>query len=111
MYCVVTWKLVRFKGFILARNLLDNIPLDQHNRLARFLEDQGHKAEALSVSRDNEHRFELALGLLALDLAFEIASTLDHEVKWKQLGTVSLSHWNVTSILLTIVSHGDDMFF
>lgn len=60
----------------------------------------GYAAEALSISTDSEHRFELAMQLEELEVAYEIACVLDHEHKWKQLGDHSLSVWNVFYVLI-----------
>ncbi len=49
-----------------AQRALAQIPKDQHNRLARFLEAQDLKDLALQVSVDPEHRFELAMQLKKL---------------------------------------------
>ena len=72
-----------------AQNLLSEIPQDQMNKIARFLEGQGHKELALEVATDPEHRFELALGLNNLEIALEIAREADVEHKWKIVGRQS----------------------
>jgi coatomer subunit beta' len=54
--------------FEAANQTLSQIPIEHHNRLARFLEAQNLKEIALSVSQDNEHRFDLALQLDRLDV-------------------------------------------
>ena len=51
---------------------LPTIPQDQHNRIARFLETQGFKDEALAVATDPEHQFELAVQLGKLQVAYDI---------------------------------------
>lgn len=61
------------------------IPRDQRTRVAHFLEKQGFKKQALAVSQDPDHRFELALSLGELKLAYDIAVASDSEEKWKQL--------------------------
>ena len=53
--------------------MLPAIPKVQRNRVAHFLEKQGFKQQALAVSCDPEHRFELALGLGELKIAHELA--------------------------------------
>ena len=59
---------------------LPTIPQDQHNRIARFLETQGFKDEALAVATDPEHQFELAVQLGKLQVAYDItmADPLTH---------------------------------
>ncbi|KAJ3267946.1 hypothetical protein HDV01_003705, partial [Terramyces sp. JEL0728] len=77
-----------------AQQLLPSIPKEHRNKLARFLEAQGLKSEALQISTDPEHRFELAMQLQELETAYHIATELDHEHKWKSLGDFALSQWN-----------------
>jgi coatomer subunit beta' len=79
-----------------AKELLGSIPVDQRNRVARFLESQGMREEALSLSTDPEYRFDLAMALSRLDLAHEIVSSeagSDH--KWRLLGDKALSEWKI----------------
>lgn len=78
-----------------AQNLLADIPADQMNKIARFLEGQGYKELALEVATDPEHRFELALGLSNLPIALEIAREADAEHKWKTVGDKALECWDV----------------
>jgi coatomer subunit beta' len=54
------------------------------------------KEQALIVATDLEHRFDLSIQLERLDLAFQIASELDHEHKWKVVGDTALNKWNVS---------------
>ncbi|KAI8925123.1 coatomer WD associated region-domain-containing protein [Entophlyctis helioformis] len=76
-----------------AMRILPTVPAEQRNKVARFLEGRGLKEEALAVSTDLEHRFELAVQLSRLDLAYEIAKTSNHEHKWKTIGDVALTSW------------------
>ncbi|KAE9984454.1 hypothetical protein EG328_008753 [Venturia inaequalis] len=72
------------------------IPLDQKTKIARFLEGQGYKQEALEISTDSEHRFDLALDLGQLDIALAIADKEgagDH--KWRSVGDKALEGWDV----------------
>jgi len=78
-----------------AAELLSTIPADQMNKIARFLEGQGHKEMALEVATDSEHKFELALGLNRLDIALEQAEEVDAEHKWKTVGDAALAGWDV----------------
>jgi len=73
------------RDFDAADGLLKTIPKDQRTRVAQFLEKQGFKKQALAVSQDPEHRFELALSLGELKIAYELAQSADSEEKWKQL--------------------------
>jgi len=69
-----------------ANQLLNKIPKDQRTRVAHFLEKQGFRRQALAVSQDPEHRFELALNLGELKTAYEIALQVQSDEKWNQLG-------------------------
>ena len=51
-----------------AAKALTDIPPEQHNRLAHFLEGQGLTQLALDVTQDPEHKFELALTLKDLNV-------------------------------------------
>lgn len=72
-----------------------DIPEDQKNKIARFLEGQGYKEQALEVATDREHRFELALGLNELQIALELAREADVEHKWKTVGDAALTAWDI----------------
>lgn len=78
-----------------ANELLKEIPEDQKNKIARFLEGQGYKEMALEIATDPEHRFDLALGLNNLDIALDIAREANVEHKWKTVGDAALSSWNI----------------
>ncbi|KAK3687894.1 coatomer WD associated region-domain-containing protein [Podospora appendiculata] len=78
-----------------AAELLPSIPQDQLNKIARFLEGQGHKELALEVATDSEHKFDLALALNHLDIALEIAREADVDHKWKTLGDAGLAAWDI----------------
>ena len=78
-----------------AAELLLDIPDDQKNKIARFLEGQGYKEMALEVATDQEHRFDLALSLNNLPIALEIAREADVEHRWKTVGDAALSVWDV----------------
>ena len=78
-----------------AADLLDNIPQDQKNKIARFLEGQGYKEMALEVATDPEHRFDLALSLNNLPIALDIAREADVEHRWKTVGDAALTAWDI----------------
>ena len=78
-----------------AAELLLDIPEDQKNKIARFLEGQGYKDMALEVATDQEHRFDLALNLNNLPIALEIAREANVEHRWKTVGDAALSAWDV----------------
>ncbi|EFJ43300.1 hypothetical protein VOLCADRAFT_106879 [Volvox carteri f. nagariensis] len=98
--------LIEFKARITAgeldsaMELLPSIPqvcglrcviTDQHNSVARFLEAKGMLSTALQVATDQDYRFDLAVQLGDLEVAQEIAVTLDSTAKWKQLGEMALT--------------------
>jgi coatomer subunit beta' len=78
-----------------AAELLPQIPEDQLNKIARFLEGQGHKELALEVATDSEHKFELALALNHLPIALQLAREADVEHKWKTVGDAALAGWDI----------------
>ncbi|KAM0270438.1 hypothetical protein ACHAQH_009442 [Verticillium albo-atrum] len=91
-----------------AEELLSSVPQDQLNKIARFLEGQGHKELALEVATDSEHKFELALGLNQLDIALELAKEADVEHKWKTVGDAALSAWDV-ALAQECFTHAKDL--
>lgn len=78
----------------MADELLNSVPAENRTRVAQFLEKQGFKEQALVVSMDHEHRFELAIQLHRLDVAREMAEHIASPVKWKQLGEVAMRQSN-----------------
>ncbi|TKA74339.1 hypothetical protein B0A49_02934 [Cryomyces minteri] len=78
-----------------ANEMLSDIPEDQKNKIARFLEGQGYKEQALEVATDPEHRFDLALSLGQLDVALDLARKADVEHKWRTVGDAALTAWNL----------------
>jgi len=78
-----------------AADLLVDIPEDQKNKIARFLEGQGQKEMALEVATDPEHRFDLALSLNNLPIALEIARETNLEHRWKTVGDAALAGWDI----------------
>eukprot|EP00620_Florenciella_sp_RCC1587_P015150 CAMPEP_0182558538 /NCGR_PEP_ID=MMETSP1324-20130603/2016_1 /TAXON_ID=236786 /ORGANISM="Florenciella sp., Strain RCC1587" /LENGTH=867 /DNA_ID=CAMNT_0024770713 /DNA_START=70 /DNA_END=2670 /DNA_ORIENTATION=+ len=82
-----------------ANEILPSIPESEHNSVARFLESQGLKEEALGVTKDPDQKFDLSLELGKLDVAYEILlqipeadkDTTDTQSKWKRLGDLALS--------------------
>lgn len=76
-----------------AQSVLPNVPKDQLCRIARFLDGQDLKEKALMITTDNDHKFDLAIQLNRLDIAYEIAVTVDREDRWKTVGDAALSQW------------------
>mmetsp|Transcript_8761 Transcript_8761/g.27558 ORF Transcript_8761/g.27558 Transcript_8761/m.27558 type:complete len:841 (-) Transcript_8761:1009-3531(-) len=87
------------KDFDAANALLPAIPETELSSVARFLESQGYKEVALQVSRDSDHKFELALELQQIDTARELLDELqtnnfestEQHTKWKRLGDLALA--------------------
>lgn len=78
-----------------ARELLHAVPDEHRGRAAHFLESQGLREEALQVSLDADHRFELALALKKLDVAYEIVQSQPSQLKWRLLGDRALADWKI----------------
>ncbi|KAG4302136.1 hypothetical protein PCK1_001408 [Pneumocystis canis] len=79
-----------------AEKLLSSIPQNQIAKIARFLDGQGYKDLALNITTDLEQRFDLAIQLHKLDIAVEVANKMNMESKWKTIGDVSLSVWDLS---------------
>nr|CAG4648502.1 EOG090X01FO [Polyphemus pediculus] len=77
------------RDFETADRVLPSVPKEQRTRVAHFLEKQGFKQQALAVSVDPEHRFELALQLGEMQLAYQLANEAHSEHKWKQLADIA----------------------
>lgn len=92
------------KDFPTAETFFAQLPESLHNRIARFLENQGYQAEALAISKDDEHRFELATQLGKLQMAADIIVSITAQAnpgmpprgKWKNLGDVALEQGDFT---------------
>lgn len=74
---------------IAKAKVLPRIPKPEHNKLARFLESQGLREDALELATDPDYRCDLAIGLGRLDLATEIARNFPSELKWRQLADLA----------------------
>ena len=92
------------QDFDTANALLPSIPQSEYSSVARFLESQGFKEEALAVSPDPDHRFELAIDLKKLSVAHEVlesdtqqdTDSTDYQSRWKRLGDLALAQGDVT---------------
>jgi len=88
------------RDFDSANAILPEIPESEHSSVARFLEAQGYKDVALQVSKDTDHKFDLALELGRLDEATllldeappHMKDTTDSTTKWKRLGDLALAN-------------------
>lgn len=85
---------------------MPRIPEDQRTRIAHFLESQGLKEEALEVTQDLDHKFELAVQLGKLDVAHEILQKSESEQKWKQLADLALSSAKVYIYIYLLMLEG-----
>jgi len=79
------------KDFDTADRVLPTVPKEQRTRVAHFLEKQGFKKQALAVSSDPEHKFDLSIQLGDLDCAYTLAKESASEQKWKQLAELATS--------------------
>ncbi|XP_026280347.1 coatomer subunit beta' [Frankliniella occidentalis] len=77
--------------FETADRVLPTIPQQYRTRVAHFLEKQGFKHQALAVSTDPEHRFDLALQLGDLETALSLAREAGAQQKWRQLSELALN--------------------
>ncbi|XP_055335267.1 coatomer subunit beta'-like [Paramacrobiotus metropolitanus] len=78
------------RDFATADRVLPTVPKEQRTRVAQFLEKQGFKSQALAVTTDPEHKFELALQLKDLKTVYDLAKESESIHKWKQLGAIAL---------------------
>lgn len=76
-----------------ANHLLPTLTDDQRNKAAVFLETRGLFEEAFSVSKDPEHRFELASKFENVEQMYELAQLLGGEDRWRLVGDVALKKW------------------
>ena len=103
--------------FEAANSLLPSIPRSEHTAIARFLESQGFKEEALLVTQDLDHKFELAIDLRNLSVAHSVlrdSSTdgidvegIEYQSKWRRLGDLALSHGRIDLAKMCSEKSGD----
>jgi len=77
------------RDFDTADRVLQTVPREQRTRVAHFLEKQGFKKQALAVTSDPEHKFELAIQLGDLECGYSLAKESASEQKWKQLAELA----------------------
>jgi coatomer subunit beta' len=82
------------KDYATAKSILPSIPADHRNKLARFLETQDLKEEALQMATDPDYRFELAIQLKKLDEAYKVVAENESDQKWRQLGDLVIANGN-----------------
>lgn len=107
MLAVLQYQTAVMRGdFDAANELLGSIPESEYTTVARFLESQGFKEEALAVTTDPDHKFDLALELGHIDVAHtlmdetaeEDKDSIETMAKWKRLSDAALK---VTDLDLT----------
>eukprot|EP01107_Rhizomastix_libera_P000616 TRINITY_DN111_c0_g1_i1.p1 TRINITY_DN111_c0_g1~~TRINITY_DN111_c0_g1_i1.p1 ORF type:complete len:913 (-),score=245.43 TRINITY_DN111_c0_g1_i1:52-2769(-) len=74
----------------LAATLLPSIPVEEKEKVCVFLEGKGLFREALDISTDPDHKFELAIRLNDLEVANKLATESGQQHKWKQIGDLAL---------------------
>lgn len=77
------------RDFEIADRVLPTIPKEHRTRVAHFLEKQGFTKQALQVSTDPEHCFDLALKIGDLNKALQLAREADSPQKWSQLAEIA----------------------
>jgi len=99
MLAVLQYQTAVMRGdFDSANELLPNIPVTEYTTVARFLESQGFKAEAMAVTTDPDHQFDLALELGEIDRAHTLLDETPEEdrdsietmAKWKRISDAAL---------------------
>lgn len=104
MLAVLQYQTAVMRGdFDAANELLPNIPESEYTKVARFLESQGFKEEALAVTTDSDHKFDLAVELGQIDVAHALLletpevekDATDTMAKWKKLSDSALKATNL----------------
>lgn len=111
------------EDFDKAEAIFPSIPENYHNKCAKFLDSLGYKDEAMTITTDKDHKFDLALQLNNLDEAFEIAQNdTENDSKWKMVGDLALlagnfdlaescmlksKDWNGLLLLYTSTAQGE----
>ena len=96
------------RDFAAANRILPEVPREHLNAVAKFLEGQGFKEQALTVAIDPDIRFDLSVQLGKLDMARVMlksaaaaaagstdADSAELQVKWKQLLDLALATSNL----------------
>ena len=104
MLSVLQYQTAVMRGdFDTANDLLGTIPESEYTKIARFLESQGFKEEALAVTTDSDHKFDLSIELGQIDIALalmqetpeEDKDSTDTMTKWKKLSDSALKVTNL----------------
>lgn len=116
MLSVLQYQTAVMRGdFDAANELLPTVPESEYTKVARFLESQGFKEEALAVTTDPDHKFDLSLELGQVDLAHTILletpeedkDSTDTLGKWKRLSDAALKDTNLELCELAARSSND----
>ena len=116
MLAVLQYQTAVMRGdFDSANELLPSIPLEEYTKVARFLESQGFKEEALAVTQDSDHKFDLSLELGQVQKAHEILletpeedkESTDTHAKWKRLSDAALKDTNLELCESASISSND----
>ena len=99
MLSVLEYQTAVMRGdFDAANEILSSVPESQYTTVARFLESQGFKEEAMAVTTDPDHKFDLSLELGHVEIAHtllqetpaEDKDSTDTMAKWKRLSDAAL---------------------
>lgn len=99
MLAVLQYQTAVMRGdFDTANELLHSIPESEYTSVAKFLESQGFKEEAMAVTTDQDHKFDLALELGMITIAHELLLETPEEdkqltetmTKWKRLSDAAM---------------------
>lgn len=95
------------RDFDIADRVLPTIPKEHRTRVAHFLEKQGFMKQALQVSTDPEHCFDLALKIGDLNKALSLARESDSPQKWSQLAEIATSQNKMELVKECLVKAND----
>ena len=116
------------KDFDTANVILPSIPKPELPAVARFLESQGYKEEALTVTSDLDHKFELAIDLKKLEIAHKVLlesstgsgtsgggkggegageDSIDGQNRWRRLGDLALNQGDIKLAQYCATHSGD----
>ncbi|BHF84737.1 Coatomer subunit beta' [Sparganum proliferum] len=80
--------------FAVADSILPSIPPSHRTKIAHFLERQGFRQQAMRVTTDPDHKFDLALQLNDLTTAHDLIKDDEdvdsNESKWRQLADLAV---------------------
>lgn len=85
-------------------NLISSFSKTELNQLSRFFEKLGYLALSYSLSQDFDSKFQISLATGNLNQAYQLlatnqkenpSTTLANSAKWKRLGDLALSNWQI----------------